>query len=85
MGETFPFVSSSVSLEHLQAQLLMMATRAQWRRLFPRAIIGRNEELNSLTIIEFYETSNEIGIDELQRCPPDSRDSWFVHHGKPAG
>jgi hypothetical protein len=33
---------------------------------------------------EFYETSSEIGIDELQRCPPDSSDSWFVHHGNPA-
>lgn len=39
-------------------------SRGQWRRLFPRTKIGRNEELNSLTIIEFYETSNEIGIDE---------------------
>jgi hypothetical protein len=37
--------------------------------LFRRVIIGRNEELNSLTIIEFYQTSNEIGIDELERCP----------------
>ena len=31
----------------------------------------------------FQETSNEIGIDDLQRCPPDSGNSWFVHHGKP--
>ncbi len=46
-----------------KANLSLMATRAQWRRLFPRAIIGRNEKLNSLTIIEFYETLNEIGID----------------------
>ena len=47
-------------------------------------IVGRNEDLNSLTIIEFCETSNETGIDEPERCPPDSRGSWFVHHGKPS-
>jgi hypothetical protein len=28
------------------------------------------------------ETSHEIGIDDLVRCPPNSRSSWFVHHGK---
>jgi phage-related tail protein len=41
-------------------------------------------DLDSLTIIEFYEASNEIGFDQLQRRPTDSSDSWFVHHGKPA-
>ncbi len=39
--------------------------------------------MNSLTIIEFYEISNEIGIDELERCTPETSDFWFVHHGSP--
>lgn len=92
-GELFSFVptgyvltpSGEVIKEPDQSVDVTEASSHRWPRLFPGPIIGRNEEWNSTVILEFCERSHEIGIDQYLRCPPDSRESWFVHHGKPAG
>jgi hypothetical protein len=75
-------VASSPSRDRLDASVDCARFR-RWQSLFPRPIIRRNAELNSAAIHGFCETSHEIGIDQFLRRPPDSRDSWFIYHGKP--